>query len=169
MSFRHHRRRCRPHQQHHRFGLLLALSSLTSIDRTTAATPRRTARGAQLGRMTKKQPKIRMKIILKLTEYATYACNNELAGNFFVKSNHVYLILAELSIWNLCVVAADGAQLQGGPCDAATAAAGAASNCVLAWLQCNGIMYFLLYIYKISRHGHVSCGLTPSLRLSVLR
>lgn len=46
MSFRHHRRRrCRPHQQHHRFGLLLALSSLTSIDRTTAA-PRRTARGA---------------------------------------------------------------------------------------------------------------------------
>ena len=88
---------------------------------------------------------------------------------FFVKSNHVNLILAELSIWNLCVVAADGAQLQRGPCDAATAAAGAASNCVLAWLQCNGIMYFLLYIYKISRHGHVSCGLTPSLRLSVLR
>ena len=75
MSFRHHRRRCRPHQQHHRFGLLLALSSLTSIDRTTAA-PRRTARGAQLGQMTKKQPKIRMKTILKLTDYATYACNN---------------------------------------------------------------------------------------------
>jgi len=75
MSFRHHRRRCRPHQQHHRFGLLLALSSLTSIDRTTAA-PKRTARVAQLGQMTKKQPKIRMKTILKLTDYATYACNN---------------------------------------------------------------------------------------------
>jgi hypothetical protein len=102
-----------------------------------------------------------MKTILKLTEFATYACNNGLAGNFFVNSNHVNLILAESSIWNLCVVAADGAQLQRGPCDAATAAAGAASNCVLAWLQCNGIMYFLLYIYKISRHGHVSCGLTP--------
>ena len=101
-----------------------------------------------------------MKTILKLTDYATYACNNELAGNVFVKSNNVNLILAELSIWNLCVVAADGAQLQRGPCDAATAA-GAASNCVLAWLQCNGIMYFLLYIYKISRHGLVSCGLTP--------
>jgi len=75
MSFRHHRRRCRSHQQHHRFGLLFALSSLTSIDRTTAA-PRRTARGAQLGQMTKKRPKIRMKTILKLTDYATYACNN---------------------------------------------------------------------------------------------
>jgi len=36
MSFRHHNhRRCRPYQQHHRFGLFLALSSLTSIDRTT--------------------------------------------------------------------------------------------------------------------------------------
>ena len=35
MSFRHHNhRRCRPYQ-HHRFGLFLALSSLTSIDRTT--------------------------------------------------------------------------------------------------------------------------------------
>ena len=35
MSFRHHNHgRCRPYQ-HHRFGLFLALSSLTSIDRTT--------------------------------------------------------------------------------------------------------------------------------------
>lgn len=39
MSFRHHR--CRPHQQHHRFGLLLlaplSSSSLTSIDRLRQA------------------------------------------------------------------------------------------------------------------------------------